>query len=67
MRMRITAPAQVGGEPVEIGDVVGVKEPGEIARLLHFGQAVEEPEPDTTDHYTPATDWGTGDSEEETQ
>nr|DAJ17753.1 MAG TPA: hypothetical protein [Siphoviridae sp. ctvS314] len=66
MRMKITAPAQVGGEPVEIGDVVDVKEPGEIARLLHFGQAVEEPEP-TTDHYTPATDWDTGDSEEETQ
>lgn len=66
MRMKITAPAQVGGEPVEIGDVVDVKEPGEIARLLHFGQAVEEPEP-TTDHYTPATDWGTGGSEEETQ
>lgn len=49
MRMRITAPAVVDGEPRSIKDVVDVTEPGEIARLIHYGQAVQdEPATETT-------------------
>jgi hypothetical protein len=62
--MRVTAPAQVGGEPVGVGDVVDVVEPGEVARLLHFGQAVPAPAGGACRHEDKAEDEG---SEEATE
>ena len=51
MRMRITAPVEIGGVWREVGDVIDVEEPGLASRLLHFGQAVEAapaPEPEAS-------------------
>lgn len=51
MRMRITAPIEIGGQWRDVGDVIDVEEPGLVSRLLHFGQAVDAepiPEPEAT-------------------
>lgn len=40
MKMRITAPATVAGNGVEVGKIVDVESGGEASRLIYYGQAV---------------------------
>lgn len=45
MRMRVTAPCNIGGEDYgvsEIGRVVTVADPSEASRLIYYGQAVPD-------------------------
>jgi hypothetical protein len=59
MRMRITAPCTVNSEPKNVGEIADVTEPGEVARLTHYGQAVpvdDVPQPPSFAPGRPATD-----------
>ena len=53
-----TAPGTANGRPFGVGDKILVAEPGERARLLHYGEAIDdEATPTLTENkaFTPET------------
>ena len=55
--MIATAPGIANGKPFSIGDKILVIEPGERARLLHYGEAVDDEATPTPENkaFTPET------------